>query len=109
MAKKKKSQRKRNFAYSQTGNKNRPIVQTKEQTAELTDDPIKIEDTPKLPEKSVAKVAPKPAANTLSTKIGYLGQDLKMIGVLAVSAVVLEVVLWVLLRHTGIGSKVFNL
>jgi hypothetical protein len=39
----------------------------------------------------------------------YVGQDLRRIGVLAGSLLALEIALWYLFGHTGIGSTVYNL
>jgi len=104
MAKKKKSQRKRNFAYS-GGSKNRPIVATKEQPA----DPLRIEEpaqeAPAAAVKSFKRSVPQ---ETTMPKMGFLKQDLKMIAILAFGAVALELVLWVILRHTGLGSSIFS-
>jgi hypothetical protein len=39
----------------------------------------------------------------------YVGQDLRRVGVMAGSLLALEVILWYLFGHSGLGSAVYNL
>jgi hypothetical protein len=44
-----------------------------------------------------------------SRDFSYVGRDLRRISILLLSLVVLELVLWYLFSHTGLGNAVYNL
>lgn len=93
MAKKKKSQRKRNFAYSA----NTSLAPKPQATAKVA---------------AQKTLAPKPVkASSRVTAVhhtGHLKHDIRMIMILALSCVALEIVLWFLLQHTGLGHGIFG-
>lgn len=99
MAKKKKSQRKRNFSYSNTNAQQKPVAKPLASTKTQSDAAIPTE----LPRVS------NPGHQSASTKLDYLRHDVRYIGILAFGFVVLEAVLWLLLQHTGLGTKVFGI
>ncbi|HSX15142.1 MAG TPA: hypothetical protein VLE72_04570 [Candidatus Saccharimonadales bacterium] len=89
MAKRKKSQRKRNFAYSQ-GQKPRSNV---------TEETIGTAGG----EQPVIKTKPESGLD-----LSFVLNDLKLSGILAASCIVLELALWLLLQHSGLGHNLFG-
>ena len=49
------------------------------------------------------------AAVVVPARYDYAVIDLKRIGVLAVSCIVLQAIAWYVLNHTGVGPHVYNL
>jgi hypothetical protein len=61
-----------------------------------------------LTESSPAKAAAKTATVALPAN-HFIGRDLMRVVVLASSLVLLEVILWQLFDHTGLGSSIYGL
>ena len=61
------------------------------------------------PSPQSAPARPKTAATVASKDFSYVAQDLRRIGLMAVSLIALELVLWYLVSHTGLGDSVYNL
>ena len=101
MAKKNKSNKKHRFKYAEpaTGVSQVPAVATV--TASSSDAPAGNSATPKAAAAAVSTVA--------GRDFSYVSTDLRRLSVLAVGLVALELVLWYLFTHTGIGDAVFNL
>ncbi len=60
-------------------------------------------------EVSTLKVARAGAVVSSGRDFSYVGRDVRRIGIYAVSLVALEVLLWFLFGHTGLGATVYNL
>jgi len=95
MAKKKKSQRKRNFTYSAN---NKPASKAPVASAAV--------GTPQEePARTATPAAPKVAVTDHKQHVRY---DIQTILWLALGCILLELVLWFLLQHTGLGHTVFG-
>ncbi len=102
MAKKKKSQRKRNLAYANRQAGKAQIHASKEAAVESSQ-----------PQEQVAKAKPVSkssveAAGLAPQKLAFIKHDLRTIALLAAGCIALELVLWYLLQHTGLGTTVFG-
>ncbi len=95
MAKKKRSQRKRNLAYARRQAGKQEIHKT-EQSVDQVEAPEVISKPEKTKDVSVVQLP-------------YLRNDLRKIMILASACIGLEIVLWILLQHTGLGTKVFGI
>jgi hypothetical protein len=94
MAKKKRSQRKRNLAYAK-----RQAAKQQPQVSDKKVEPAPVPED-KKPDQSTA---------VSDAKLSYLRQDLRKIMILASACIGLEIVLWLLLQHTNFGIKVFGI
>ena len=89
MPKKKKSHRKTNFSYSQPANRanqSGPVAVTE-------------------------KSEPKPEARPASVEVVSLKvvrADLKQVFKLAIGFILLELILWYVLQHTGFGAQIYG-
>lgn len=63
--------------------------------------------TSQTPVKPVDTPQPSQPADTL--EFNYVGRDVKRILILAVGLVLLQLVLWYLFEHTGLGPAVYRL
>jgi len=97
MAKKKRSQRKRNLAYARhQANKQQLHSQVSESSPKATD------------QSRPAAVKPSRAEIPAVINLPFLRQDLRKILILATACISLELILWILLQHTSLGVKVFG-
>jgi len=68
----------------------------------------------RLVDHSAAAQVAQPGSGRSAIAVGardfsYVSRDVRRIGVLAITLVVLELVLWYLFAHTGVGDTVYNL
>lgn len=98
MSKKKKSKRHRNFSYSSTGGRAAVAQPRSTQMAEPAPEQVGV------PESKPTLVQAIP-----QDKMAFLKHDLRMIAVLASSAIALEIALWILLQHSAFGQQILGL
>jgi hypothetical protein len=100
MAKKKSQSKKHKFKYSEPTSGVRPDLE--KGVPEATISNAKVMAKAKQGRPAGAVVAD-------TRDFSYVGADVRRIGVLAASLVALELVIWYLFGHTGLGNAVFNL
>jgi hypothetical protein len=100
MAKKTKSTKKHRFKYAEpTGVAARPAESTLQETSSVA--PSAKPNAVFKPQAGAAVVA--------SRDFGYVTTDLRRLAVFAVGLIALELILWYLFEHTGLGAAVYGL
>jgi hypothetical protein len=102
MANKKKKSKKRAAGRAHT----RP---TSSQAAPIAAAPAAPTTESITPTAAVPKSKPATAAAAADPRWGYVGRDVRRTAVIAAACVALELVLWFLLNHTGIGPSIYHL
>ena len=98
MAKKTKTSKKHRFKYAE------PSVSAAAAAAPVVAAPAPASKVPAAAAPALAE-----AATVAGRDFSYVGTDLRRVGVLAASLLALELVLWYLFGHTGVGNVVYNL
>lgn len=60
-------------------------------------------------EQPTANSRPAVSATVAQADFGYVTTDLRRVGVFAISLILLELLLWYLMSHTGLGNSIYNL
>ncbi len=92
MAKKMKSTKKHRFKYAQAPGA--PVEPAMAAAA--------------VPASAGARVAPAGTAVAVGRDFSYVTVDLRRLGILALSLIMLELVLWYLMAHTSLGAVIYN-